>query len=322
MNKWEIRAAAYVLLIFLPIFLSAQGAVSGEPKYSPERYFTLSIYETPSSPAIPARALSPPPLPSTPPPEIFTFRSLTRDFLKDAGEIWSYPFHIQTRDILPIAVLAALTGVMINNDEAIYKAFFDFRTGHAWVKSLSPVITQLGSVGAWAAAAAFLTVGLLAKDDKAVETAALVSSAMLQSAILVTFLKGLFGRQRPSWAGEDDRWSGPVGFTGWFETGISAKYDSFPGGHAITAFSLATVVAMQYQETVWVPVVSYATAAGAALSRLTEGKHWLSDCLVGSVLGYVIGRMVVLNHRHRFRIAPTAGVDHRKFSLAIAVSLR
>jgi membrane-associated phospholipid phosphatase len=37
-----------------------------------------------------------------------------------------------------------------------------------------------------------------------------------------------------------------------------------------------------------------------ALSRVTEGKHWLSDCLVGSVLGYVIGRMVVLNHRSRY----------------------
>ena len=79
---------------------------------------------------------------------------------------------------------------------------------------------------------------------------------------------------------------------------------------------------MQYQETVWVPVVSYATAAGAALSRLTEGKHWLSDCLVGSVLGYVIGRMVVTNHRRRYHIVPEAGIDHNTVSLALTFSLR
>ena len=45
------------------------------------------------------------------------------------------------------------------------------------------------------------------------------------------------------------------------------------GGHSITAFSLATVVAMQYQESVWVPILAYATAMGVALSRETENKH-------------------------------------------------
>jgi hypothetical protein len=32
---------------------------------------------------------------------------------------------------------------------------------------------------------------------------------------------------------------------------------------------------------------------------VTENKPWLSDSLVSSVLGYVIGRMIVLNHRRR-----------------------
>jgi membrane-associated phospholipid phosphatase len=145
---------------------------------------------------------------------------------------------------------------------------------------------------------------------------------MLQSAVLVTFLKALFGRQRPSWANGVDRWSGPVGFTEWFKTGIYGKYDSFPGGHSITAFSLATVLAMQYQTTVWVPILAYAAATGVALSRMTEGRHWLSDCLVGSVLGYVIGRMVVTNHRRRFHIVPEAGIDHNTVSLALSFSLR
>jgi len=323
MKKQKTRAAAFLLLILLPLSLFAQGPMSGEPKNSSARYFSLSIGDTPAAQTIPARAFFQAPTPSTPPaPEKFTFRSLPRDFLKDAGEIWSYPLHIRTRDILPIAGLAVLTGVLINNDETIQRSFLDYRMGHAWVKAVSPAITEMGSYGAWATAGVFLCVGLIGKDAKAVETAALATSAMVQSGILVTFLKALFGRQRPSWDHGVDRWSGPVGFSAWFKTGIYGKYDSFPGGHSITAFSLATVVAMQYQESVWVPILAYTTATGVALSRLTEGKHWLSDCLVGSVFGYVIGRMVVLNHRRRYHILPTAGVVHGSLSLALTVSSR
>jgi len=88
----------------------------------------------------------------------------------------------------------------------------------------------MGSAGAYITAAAFLVVGLVGKDSKSIETGALATSAMLQSAVLVTLLKALFGRQRPSWANGVDRWSGPVGFTEWFKSGIYGKYDSFPRG--------------------------------------------------------------------------------------------
>jgi membrane-associated phospholipid phosphatase len=328
MKKQNTWTAAFLLLLFLPFFSFAQGPISGEPKNGPEQSFSLAIYDIPAAqtnPAwtIPAQTVSPASAPSTSPaPEKFTFKSLTGDFLKDAGEIWSYPLHIRTRDILPIAGLAVLTGILINNDEAIHRTFLDYRMGHKWVKAVSPAITQMGSYGAWATAGVFLCVGLISKDSKTIETGVLTSSAMLQSAVLVTFLKGLFGRQRPSWANGVDKWSGPVGFSEWFKTGIYGKYDSFPGGHSITAFSLATVVAMQYQESVWVPILAYSTATGVALSRMTEGKHWLSDCLVGSVLGFVIGRMVVINHRRRYHILPAAGVVHGSLSFAVTLTSR
>jgi len=79
---------------------------------------------------------------------------------------------------------------------------------------------------------------------------------------------------------------------------------------------------MQYRENVWVPILAYTTATGAALSRVTENKHWLSDCLVGGVLGHVIGRMVVLNHRSRYHMLPTAGVVHGSLSFAVTFSSR
>jgi membrane-associated phospholipid phosphatase len=316
--KQRISIASFLLLILLPFSVFAREPVSEKPKWVPAQYFSLSIRHSPSAPTIPAWALSSVPGPSArSATEKFTFRSLSRDSLKDAGEIWSYPVHIRSRDILPIAGVAVLTGFLIGNDAAIRRGFLDYQARHAWVRAVSPVITEMGSFAAWGTAAAFLCVGLIGKDNKAVETGTLAASAMLQGGILVAFLKGMFGRRRPYSFNAVDRWSGPVGFFKRFGSGQYGLYDSFPGGHSVTAFSLATVVAMQYRKSVWVPVLAYTTAMGAALSRVTEGRHWLSDCLVGGILGHVIGRLVVLNHRSRHHILPGAGGDKGSVSFAV-----
>jgi len=333
MKKINVLAAAFLLLAALPFRLVARDQASQAPGDSLSRLFSLSICEaTPAAQSsLPPAVLPilPPAIPQTPGPSLaapteggseFSFRAISRDFLKDAGQIWSYPVHIRTRDILPIAGLAALTGFMIGNDEAIRRGFLDYRDTHAWVRAVSPVITRMGTYGAWGTAAVFLGVGLIGGDKKSTETAVLATSAMAQSGILVTFLKGLFGRQRPFWADGVDHWSGPVGFFRRFGSGQSGRYDSFPGGHSITAFSLATVLAMQYRKSVWVPIGAYSVATGVSLSRVTENKHWLSDTLVGGVIGHVIGRLVVRNHRSRHGMTPTAGYALGSPRLAVSLS--
>jgi membrane-associated phospholipid phosphatase len=334
MKKIRTWAAAFLLLTALPFKVFARDQPPGVPENGLSRPFSLSICEAPVAQATLALAVLPTLFSSTlqrcgpsftaaqPVSGEFSFRSISRDFLKDAGQIWSYPVHIRARDILPIATLAAVTGFLIGNDEAIHRSFMNYRETHAWVRGVSPVITRMGTYGAWGTAAVFLGVGLISGDKKSTETAVLASSAMLQSGILVTFLKGIFGRQRPFWADGVDHWSGPVGFFKRFESGQKGRYDSFPGGHSITAFSLATVVAMQYRKTVWVPILAYATATGVALSRETENKHWLSDSMVGGVLGYVIGRLVVRNHRSRYHIAPLTGGARGTFSVAFTFMMK
>jgi membrane-associated phospholipid phosphatase len=182
-----------------------------------------------------------------------TSKGLGGDFFKDAGQIWSYPFRLKSRDILPLAALAATVAVLIPNDEAIYRGFYNYRAGHAWVRQVSPVITTMGAYGAWGTAGLFLTVGLLAKDSKAVETAALAGNAMLQSQLVVIVIKSLAGRRRPDAAGGLDHWSGPTSFLDSLASGSLRFDNSFPSGHSITVFSLATVVAMQYQDRIWFP---------------------------------------------------------------------
>ena len=166
----------------------------------------------------------------------FSLRSISRDFLKDAGQIWSYPVHIQAKDILPIAGLAAVTGLLIATDEGNYRGFNEYRDSHGWVRTVSPAVTKMGSWGAWGTVAAFLGVGLVGGDKTAIETAVLATSAMLQCQLVSGVLKGISGRQRPEYADGDDHWYGPQGFFKRFEKGLMGKYDSFPSGHAITGF--------------------------------------------------------------------------------------
>ncbi len=301
MKRQKSWAGTLLLLLFLPLPLLAQEGLSEEPKAGLSRDFSLSYRSSRTGPTIHSGMIFPAVASSgSQPIEKFTLKSLSRDFLKDAGQIWSYPAHIRTRDILPIAGVGVVTGLLIKNDEAIFRAVSNYRDNHAWVRSLSSAISVVGGLGAWVTTGAFLLVGLIAEDSKSVETAALSSSAMLQGFFVAAFVKGVSGRQRPLWAEGVDHWSGPVGFFKRFKPGLHAKYNSFPAGHAITAFSLATVVAMEYQKSVWVPILAYTTATGVGLSRVVLKEHWLSDVLVAGVLGHVIGRMVVLNHRHRY----------------------
>lgn len=72
-------------------------------------------------------------------------------------------------------------------------------------------------------------------------------------------------------------------------------WQSFPSGHVVTAFALATAISDQ-AERPWVSGLTYGAAALVAWSRLHEDRHWTSDVVAGAVLGtaasrYTVGRL-------------------------------
>jgi hypothetical protein len=50
----------------------------------------------------------------------------------------------------------------------------NYRDTHAWVRAVSPVITHMGSYGAYGTVAIFLVVGLISGDKKSTETGTLM----------------------------------------------------------------------------------------------------------------------------------------------------
>jgi membrane-associated phospholipid phosphatase len=108
------------------------------------------------------------------------------------------------------------------------------------------------------------------------------AEALVDALIVETALKGATQRSRPL----IDNASGEF-----FEGG-----DSFPSGHAMQAWSLATVIANEYKGHRIVQFGAYGLATAVSLSRFTARKHFLSDVLVGSAMGYGIGRYVYRTH--------------------------
>ena len=63
---------------------------------------------------------------------------------------------------------------------------------------------------------------------------------------------------------------------------------------------MAAVIANEYHDHRAVQIASYGIASAVSLARFTGGKHYLSDVVVGSALGYGIGQYVYHAH-HRKR---------------------
>ncbi len=241
-----------------------------------------------------------------------------KSILKDQGSIWTSPFRMKTKDVLIWGGVALLTGVMIANDEEIYREFKDYQADNKWVDDVSPQVTKLG-LGEYnlGIAGLFYLGGLAFKDKRAKETARLTLLTFIHTGLVVQVGKHFTSRQRPSWEDGKDRWHWLDGFGKRYNKGQLARYDAFPSGHTISIFGTATVIAEMYKKTIWVPILCYSTATLCGLSRITEDTHWLSDVFLGAVLGYAIGKFIVKrrNRMSKFNIVPVA--TSRRFSLGI-----
>lgn len=79
----------------------------------------------------------------------------------------------------------------------------------------------------------------------------------------------------------------------WLGPFKSFESTSFPSGHAMRSFALATTVSGFYPDKKWVGIVSYSLATITSAGRVISKEHWASDVIVGAALGYFIGRGVV-----------------------------
>lgn len=205
------------------------------------------------------------------------------NILGDQRAIWTSPFHLRRTDAKWLAPLGLSTIALIATDRRTSGELVEDGDNLNRLR-ISKDISRLGSFYSTGGVAGVLYLtGRATHNDRLRETGLLAGEALIDSAIVVTALKTASQRQRPP----EDHSSGEF-----FDGG-----SSFPSGHAIDAWALATVVAQEYgQHRPLVQVGAYGLATAVSLSRYTGRNHFLSDVLVGSAMGYGIGRFVY--HKH------------------------
>jgi len=73
-------------------------------------------------------------------------------------------------------------------------------------------------------------------------------------------------------------------------TPIVENFQSFPSGHALFFFAIATVIFLFRKD--W-GVFAYAAAILMGIARVYAGVHWPSDILAGALLGILVGWGIV-----------------------------
>lgn len=231
----------------------------------------------------PSASPSPTPQPSATPT---LERQFFKNILRDQKAIWTSPFHLDGRDARWLAPLGLGTAALIATDRRTVDEIGKF---HKQLNA-SRIVSYTGSgYGAGSVAVTFYLVGRVTHNRRARETGILGAEALIDSAIVVTALKEITQRRRPTAA-----------------KGRSAFFHgSFPSGHAIEAWSLATVIANEYHDHRLVQIAAYGIAGAVSVARFTGRNHYLSDILVGSAMGYGIGRYVY--HAHHRKSSASGG---------------
>jgi len=126
--------------------------------------------------------------------------------------------------------------------------------------------------------------GIKGDHPQAKETGDLELETLVNTFLIYAPMQFIAGRQRP---GEGD---GHGDFLR-----HNAMNTSFPGGHAMFTFAMATVISHEYSQK-WVQALAYAAATTVTVTRFMARDHWASDMLVGSALGIAIGAHVFHAH--------------------------
>jgi len=207
---------------------------------------------------------------------------------------------VTKRDLWWLAGAAGASALLINSDDRTTRAALTSSIQRGGViRSSLDVAREFGGPGAIALSVGLWGAGKLTHKPALERIGVRATEAIVVSGMATSLLKGLSGRARP-----DHSPGTPRDFA--FARGIreSEGYDSFPSGHASTAFALASVLDAEWaryspDRPRWIRPALYAAAALTAASRVFDNRHWASDVVFGSTIGIIGGHAVVRWHADR-----------------------
>jgi membrane-associated phospholipid phosphatase len=201
---------------------------------------------------------------------------LANHLAEDQYAIWTSPKHIRLGDVGWLLPFAGLTAALLVTDKQV--------SSHL---SNSPSrlnnFENFSTYGAYAmvgGAGAMYLMGHFRHDSRMREAGFLSGEALIGSLAATEALKYTFRRERPQDPNPGDFWQGGT---------------SFPSEHSTAAWSIAGVIAHEYPGPM-TKIMAYGLASAISLARVPAKKHFPSDVLVGSLIGYLVAQHVFWAH--------------------------
>src|SRR5882762_3709383 len=215
-----------------------------------------------------------------------SLKSLPRNIFLDQRDFWSTPFHMtqtQWRWTVPLAFTGA---GLLASDTAVEKHVPTTRTTvlHAGTASNAGLAALVGAGGG------MFLLGHFSRNEQQREAGLLGGEAAIDAFLDTTAFKYATGRDLPFTSDHRGRF---------FQGGTS-----FPSQHAAVSWAIASVIAHEYPGPM-TKLLADGVAGGVSAARIAGKKHFATDALVGSALGWYVGRQV-FRSRSEFAVADRA----------------
>jgi membrane-associated phospholipid phosphatase len=214
-------------------------------------------------------------------------RDFAADTVADSGHLLCAPGDWNGRDWALAGVTGGVViaaGLLLDDPVQRYSQAHRNQGSDRLAKYANP----LGTISSFGVLGACGLAGVTLDDErgKAVFVDGL-EATVITSGIITPAIKFVAGRSRP------DAEQGTHHFRPFSDSA------SFPSGHATQAFAVASVVAAVYDDHPWVAPVAFAGAGLVGFARINDNQHFLSDVLVGGLIGTLVGYEVVHLDRTR-----------------------
>jgi membrane-associated phospholipid phosphatase len=212
-----------------------------------------------------------------------TLANTPAHFLKDQVGIWTSPARIREHDLTYLVPIGLATTLAITVD---HQTMSSSKLNDASLNSHAATASN-GLLGGFVAAPVIIYgLGHIHHNEHATESGILAGEAMVDSLVVDEVMKAVSMRERPALDGARGKF---------FQSSVGLD-SSFPSTHSMIAWSSAAVIASEYDGPL-TKLTAYGLATGVSLSRVLARQHFPSDVVVGSAVGWLVGRYVF--HKHR-----------------------
>ena len=206
-------------------------------------------------------------------PPALKVTALPKYLLQDQIAFWTLPFHLRAPDLTFLVPASFGTALLIGSDTAIES---HLPTSSNTIK-LAANGSTAGALGLVGVGGGLFLVGSASHNEHQRETGFLVGEAAIDAYADSTALQYITQRERP--------------FTGNNKGSFFSGGNSFPSNTAAVAWASASVIAHEYPGFL-TQLLAYGAAGGVTAGRVIGQKHWTSDAVIGSALGWYMGRQI------------------------------